>query len=222
MRDETCGEVRRVACDYLISTMPVKELTQLLQPEDAHIADIASATAVSGLHDRRPAGQAHARMRPAAVNGMPPDNWIYIQEPDVKLGRLQVFNNWSPALVADPDTSGSGSSISVPRAMTCGRMPDGAFVEFASRELAKIGLIDPGGRAGWHSGPRAARPTPPISGPTASIGHVRDYLDGLANVFPVGRNGMHRYNNQDHSMLAAKAAVDCIVAGRRDKTSCGP
>jgi protoporphyrinogen oxidase len=216
------GEVRRVACDFLISTMPVKELTALLQPENPAIAGIASALP---YRDFMTAGLLVKRMRPGrgtraanASNGMPPDNWIYVQEPDVKLGRLQIFNNWSPALVADPSTIWLGLEYFCREGDGLWSMRDADFVDFASRELAKIGLI---GLADVLDGTvvRVRKAYPAYFGAYNDIGVVRAYLDQLENVFPIGRNGMHRYNNQDHSMLAAKAAVDCIAAGSRDKTA---
>ncbi len=73
---------------------------------------------------------------------MPPDNWIYIQEPDVKIGRLQVFNNWSPALVPDADTIWLGSEYFCREGDDLWSMEDGQFIDFAARELEKIGMID--------------------------------------------------------------------------------
>jgi protoporphyrinogen oxidase len=219
VRDETTGEVRRVPCDYFVSTMPVKELTQLLQPETPEIVDIAGALP---YRDFMTAGLLVKRMRAGrgtdVANGMPPDNWIYVQEPDVKLGRLQVFNNWSPALVAAPGTIWLGLEYFCAAGDELWGMRDGAFVDFASRELAKIGLIDLGDVLDGTI-VRVPKAYPAYFGSYSQIGRVRAWLDQLTNVFPVGRNGMHRYNNQDHSMLAAKAAVDCIVAGSLDKTS---
>jgi protoporphyrinogen oxidase len=162
------------------------------------------------------------RMRPSsgakAANGMPPDNWIYVQEPDVKLGRLQVFNNWSPALVADPQTIWLGLEYFCREGDDLWSMRDPAFLEFASRELAKIGLIDLGDVVDG-TVVRVPKAYPAYFGAYSGIQHVRAYLDQIPNLFAVGRNGMHRYNNQDHSMLAAKAAVDCIVSGSADKAS---
>ncbi len=219
VRDEASGDVRRVACDYLVSTMPVKELTELLQPEDPIVVQIASALPYRdfmtvGLLLRRMQGN-HPSCAP---NGMPPDNWIYVQEPDVRLGRLQVFNNWSPGLVADPGTIWLGLEYFCSEGDALWSMPDGAFITFASRELEKLGLVD---RCDVLDGTlvRVRKAYPAYFGSYSGIGRVRSYLDGLTNVFPAGRNGMHRYNNQDHSMLAAKAAVDSIVAGHADKTA---
>ena len=216
--DHASGETRRVRCDYLISTMPVKELTALLQPEDARVETIAAQLP---YRDFMTAGLLVKRMcgaRPGgATNGMPPDNWIYVQEPDVKLGRLQIFNNWSPALVADPNTIWLGLEYFCAAGDDLWSMRDGSFVDFASRELARIGLIDLNDVLDG-TVVRVPKAYPAYFGAYSEIRHVRGYLDRLENVFPVGRNGMHRYNNQDHSMLAAKAAVDCIVAGKLDKT----
>jgi protoporphyrinogen oxidase len=222
VRDAASSEVRRVDCDYFISTMPVKELTELLQPESSAVGHIASALP---YRDFMTAGLLVKRMRqggaprsPNDAGTLPPDNWIYVQEPDVKLGRLQIFNNWSPALVADPNTVWLGLEYFCNESDELWGMRDGAFIELASRELARIGLID---QRDVLDGTvvRVAKAYPAYFGSYREIGQVREYLDQLTNLFAVGRNGMHRYNNQDHSMLAAKAAVDCIAAGTQDRTA---
>ncbi len=217
-REESTGNVRRFACDFLISSMPIKELTGLLQAPDPEVARIAAALPyrdfmTAGLLVRRmiPTGGGSAR-----ANGMPPDNWIYVQEADVRLGRLQVFNNWSPALVADPNTIWLGLEYFCGEGDDLWSMQDSRFLDFAAAELAKIGLIEPGDVLDG-TVVRVPKAYPAYFGEYRGIGKVRGFLDGLQNLFPVGRNGMHRYNNQDHSMLAAKAAVDCIVAGTYDK-----
>lgn len=212
VRDESTGSITRLPCDYLISTMPVKDLATLLKPQDTEVLRIAGAlpyrdfmTAGLLVRKMRPTGKGSSR-----ANNMPPDNWIYIQEPDVRLGRLQIFNNWSPHLVADPDTIWLGLEYFCAEGDELWSMADPAFLDFASRELAKIGLID---LADVLDGTvvRVPKAYPAYFGEYRGIGRVRAFLDEWANVFPVGRNGMHRYNNQDHSMLAAKGAVDCIA-----------
>ena len=122
--DETTGSVQRVPCDYFISTMPVRDLVAFLQPADLDVQRIADHLPyrdfmTAGLLLRRMTAGTDRRDN-RQPNGMPPDNWIYIQEPDVRIGRLQVFNNWSPALVADPATIWLGWSISAARAMIYG------------------------------------------------------------------------------------------------------
>ena len=143
---------------------------------------------------------------------MPPDNWIYIQEPDVRIGRLQVFNNWSPALVADPATIWLGLEYFCREGDDLWSMDDGRFIDFAAAELEKIGLID---RRDVIDGTlvRVPKAYPAYFGAYGEFEKVRAYLDRFANLYPVGRNGMHRYNNQDHSMLAANSAVSSIIDG---------
>ena len=216
---DSAGNTRRVPCDFLISTMPVKELTEFLQPEDPGIARVAGALP---YRDFMTAGLLVSRMsgshRGSAANGMPPDNWIYVQEPDVKLGRLQIFNNWSPYMVGDASRIWLGLEYFCGEGDALWSQPDKGFLDFAARELAKIGLIE---LRDVLDGTvvRVRKAYPAYFGAYGQIDQVRSYLDGFANVFPVGRNGMHRYNNQDHSMLAAKAAVDCIIAGDSDKAA---
>jgi protoporphyrinogen oxidase len=213
------GSVRRVPCDFLVSTMPIRDLAQQLKPGDADVGRISAALP---YRDFMTAGLLVRRMRPTSSsghlssNGMPGDNWIYIQEPDVKLGRLQIFNNWSPALVADPDTIWLGLEYFCDEGDELWSMADSAFLTFAAAELAKIGLIDPNDVLDG-TVVRVPKAYPAYFGEYQHIGRVRSWLDGIGNLFPVGRNGMHCYNNQDHSMLAAKAAVDCIQRGGNDK-----
>jgi protoporphyrinogen oxidase len=214
VRNERDGSVMRVPCDAFVSTLPVKDLTALLRPEDPAIARVAAALP---YRDFVTAGLLVRKMLPTGKGAaaMPPDNWIYVQEPDVKLGRLQIFNNWSPYLVADPNTVWLGLEYFCNEGDSLWSMPDAAFLDFAAGELAKIGLID---IADVLDGTvvRVPKAYPAYFGEYRGIGTVRAFLDEWSNVFPVGRNGMHRYNNQDHSMLAAKAAVDCI-AGEGNK-----
>ena len=219
VHNEQTGEVQRLGCDYFISTMPMKDLVSLLDAKDPEVLHTASQLP---YRDFMTAGLLVERMRgghpDSAANGMPPDNWIYIQEPDVKLGRLQVFNNWSPALVADPDTIWLGLEYFCTEGDELWRMEDAAFLKFAAAELAKIGLITLDDVLDG-TVVRVPKAYPAYFGAYAGIGKVRQFLDTFPNLFPVGRNGMHRYNNQDHSMLAAKAAVDCILDGSADKSS---
>jgi protoporphyrinogen oxidase len=219
VRDAT-GAVRRVGCDVFISTIPVRDLTALLKPGDPNVIRVAERLPyrdfmTAGLLLRKmalaaPGGQRLHRGLPD--NGMPPDNWIYIQEPDVKIGRLQVFNNWSPALVADPGTIWLGLEYFCGEGDELWSMENGRFLDFAAAELEKIGMID---RRDVLDGTvvRVPKAYPAYFGEYAEFGKVRDYLEGFPNLYPVGRNGMHRYNNQDHSMLAANAAVTSILAG---------
>jgi protoporphyrinogen oxidase len=219
VRDLQTDETRWIACDAFISTMPVRELMAQLAAQDPELRRVADGLPyrdfmTAGLVVRRmttPAGRGEAR--PVST---PKDNWIYIQEPDVRLGRLQIFNNWSPDLVADPGTVSLGLEYFCAEGDDLWSMPDPAFLDFAARELEQIGLIC---RSDVLDGTvvRVPKAYPAYFGEYRHMDRVRKYLSTFANLFPVGRNGMHRYNNQDHSMLAAKAAVDCLATGSRDR-----
>ena len=221
VRDERTGAHRRIACDYFVSTLPVHDLAAMLSPEDERVAQVARRLPYRdfltvGLLLRRMSVPGK-RSRDTPANGMPPDNWIYVQEPDVKVGRLQIFNNWSPALVADPDTIWLGLEYFCREGDELWSMQNGQLVEFAADELSKLNLIE---RRDVLDGTvhRVPKAYPAYFGEYRHFNIVRDYLDEFHNLFSIGRNGMHRYNNQDHSMLSAKWAADSIASGGRGRS----
>ena len=132
------------------------------------------------------------------------------------LGRLQIFNNWSPHLVADPATIWLGLEYFCREGDDLWSMNDGRFVDFAAAELEKIGMID---RRDVLDGTvvRVPKAYPAYFGEYRDFGVVRAFLARFSNLYPIGRNGMHRYNNQDHSMLAADGAVNAILNGGAGK-----
>jgi protoporphyrinogen oxidase len=221
VRNEANGSTCRVACDHFVSTLPIQDLVAMLAPQDERVARVARQLP---YRDFMTAGLLLRRMkltRPkpgrTALNGMPPDNWIYIQEPDVKIGRLQIFNNWSQALVADPDTIWLGLEYFCGEGDELWSMDNGRFIDFAVEELARIDLIN---REDVLDGTvvRVPKAYPAYFGEYRRFETVRTYLDQIGNLYSIGRNGMHRYNNQDHSMLSAKCAVDSIINGGAGKS----
>src|SRR6185437_11736266 len=126
-------------------------------------------------------------------------------------------NNWSPALVRDPAMTWIGVEYFCYDTDPLWALPDAEMAQLAARELEKIGLA----RAGDVLDSvvvRMPKTYPAYFGDAyAHFDELRRYLDGIENLYLVGRNGMHKYNNQDHSMLTAMTAVDNIIAGRRDK-----
>jgi protoporphyrinogen oxidase len=151
-------------------------------------------------------------------NNLVPDNWIYVQEREVKLGRLQLFQNWSPYMVADPDKVWVGLEYFCNEGDQLWKMEDSEFIRFAARELDSIGIID---AAQVIDGTvvRAEKTYPAYFGSYDQLHVIRDFTEAIDNLYLIGRNGMHRYNNSDHSMLTAMTAVDNISAGRKDKTN---
>ncbi len=213
---DSAGTITELRADHVISTMPVKDLIAGMQPvPPAEIGRIAAALpyrdflTVGLLVSRM---RANPQSRSADARNMPPDNWIYIQERDVRIGRLQVFNNWSPDLVADSGKVWLGLEYFCEEGDDLWRQDDAAMIEFAACELEKIGMID---RAEVLDGTviRVPKTYPAYFGAYEEFPRVREWLDEIANLYLVGRNGMHRYNNQDHSMLTAKLAVEAILDG---------
>ena len=145
-----------------------------------------------------------------------PDNWIYIQEPGMQVGRLQVFNNWSPYMVRDPGTACVGMEYFCNEGDALWRTKDEALLDLGVGEMRRLNLADPADRLDGIV-IRMTKAYPAYTGSYARFDELRAWLDGFANLFLVGRNGMHRYNNQDHSMLSAKKAVEAILAGSSDK-----
>ncbi len=219
---DAAGQVVEVAGNYVISTMPVKDLVAGMQPPAP--ADVREVAAALPYRDFITVGLLVSRMRAnrqaqsARADNMPPDNWIYIQERDVRVGRLQVFNNWSPDLVAEDGKVWLGLEYFCQEGDDLWQRTDQAMIEFAAGELEKIGMID---RADVLDGTviRVPKTYPAYFGAYEEFPRVRAWLDGLENLYLVGRNGMHRYNNQDHSMLTAKLAVEAILDGKVDKAA---
>jgi len=198
--------------DYVISTMPVKDLVAAMG--EAPPARVRAVAAALPYRDFITVGLLLDKLKLGEI----PDTWIYIQERDVRLGRLQVFNNWSPYLVADPDKTWLGLEYFCGEGDAMWSMPPEAFIRFAIGELAKIDIIDPADVLdATHI--RVKKAYPAYFGAYKDFDIVRDYLDGIGNLYCVGRNGQHRYNNMDHSMLTAMAAVEAIRTGNADKAA---
>jgi protoporphyrinogen oxidase len=210
-------ERRRFTGDYFFSTMPVKELVAGMQPPAPQsVKDVAAALVyrdfitVGLLCDtfklREPSGE------------VVKDNWIYIQEPDVLVGRLQIFNNWSPAMVADPTKIWIGLEYFCNELDVLWQKSDAQIVQLAKAEMAALNMVDPASISGAIV-VRMPKTYPAYFGSYERFPEIVEWVDNFENLFLIGRNGMHKYNNQDHSMLTAMTAVDNIVAGIRSRAN---
>ncbi len=205
--------------DYFFSTMPVSELTRAIG--DGMPADIRKIGEGLTYRDFITVGLLLSELK---VYGHTEDdepltdNWIYIQEPDVRVGRLQIFNNWSPYMVADPSKTWVGLEYFCNDTDELWRLNDAEMADLAAKELARIGRVDKCDVLDW-TVIRMPKTYPAYFGTYSRFDELREYLDRLDNLYLIGRNGMHRYNNQDHSMLTAMTAVDNIIAGRHDKSN---
>ena len=221
VRDEETGERTRLDADACFSSIPIRDFVLALDPP----APETIAEAVRGLEYRDfiTVGMLLRQLRasrytpPGSPGNLLPDTWIYIQEPDVKLGRLQVFNNWSPYLVGEAGGVWIGLEYFCREGDDLWRLGDEAMSELAGRELAAIGLASPEDVLGTHV-VRVRKAYPGYFGGYARFPEIRRFLDGLRNLYPIGRNGLHRYNNQDHSMLSAREAVAVWASGGGDRS----
>jgi protoporphyrinogen oxidase len=208
---------RNIAGDYFFSTMAVKDLIQSL---DADIPRNVKEVSDGLLYrDFITVGLLVKKLKVAEKNNhLIKDNWIYIQEPDVLAGRLQIFNNWSPHMVANPEYVWIGVEYFCYESDELWKRPDAEMAAFAAEELAKIAIIE---REDLLDSVviRMPKTYPAYFGTYNRFDEIRKYVDGFENLFLIGRNGMHRYNNQDHSMLTAMLAVENIMADRVDKSN---
>ena len=218
-RDKS-GQRFDFAGDYFFSTMPIQELTNALRGIEvpAQIREISD-----GLQYRDFVTVGLLVKRLSVEDKEHPkqlirDNWIYIQEPDVRAGRLQIFNNWSPYMVKDPDTVWIGVEYFCYQTDDLWTMPESEMANLAKHELEKIGILK-SSEVLDATVIRMPKTYPAYFGTYTRFDELRAYLDSFENLFLVGRNGMHKYNNQDHSMLTAMTAVDNILAGITDKSN---
>jgi protoporphyrinogen oxidase len=223
VRNIETGTVTQHACDYFFSTMPVQQLLTHMQPA---APDGIQAIAKGLLYrDFITVGLLMSKLKikrnpdlPASAENTVKDNWIYIQEREVKVGRLQIFNNWSPFMVANPDHIWIGMEYFCNEGDPLWKMDDAALKELAIDELASIDIIDTKDVLD-STVLRMEKAYPAYFGTYDHFDELRRYTDQFQNLFLIGRNGMHKYNNSDHSMLTAMTAVDNIIAGRTDKSN---
>jgi protoporphyrinogen oxidase len=211
------GERQRFEADYFLSTMPMRELVRAL---DADVpANVREVSEGLEYRDFITVGILANKLDVTESDKtLIRDTWIYIQEPDVTLGRLQIFNNWSPYMVADPTKVWIGLEYFCYDTDPLWAMPDEELKNFAAGELEKIGILRKINVLDAHV-VRVPKTYPAYFGTYDRFQELRGYIDVFENLFLVGRNGMHKYNNQDHSMLTAMAVVDGIAAGHVDKAA---
>ncbi len=205
---ETDGAPTRYDCTHVISSMPIGALVEAMDPP----APPEVLAAARGLAYRDFMTVALVVPEDAGFA----DNWIYIHDPEVSVGRIQNFGQWSPYLVKDGRTC-LGLEFFVTEGDDMWTKPDDQLIEQGKRELQALGLVD---SARVESGyvVRMPKAYPMYDGTyKANIQVLRDWLDAnTPNVYPTGRNGMHKYNNQDHSMYTAMLSVDNIFGADHD------
>lgn len=208
VRVKTPEGTQRLEAEHFISTMPIRSLVRAFDPKPP--AEVREAG--DGLRYRDFVVVALILDKEKLFT----DNWIYIHTPGVKVGRIQNFNNWSEAMVPEKGRTCLGMEYFCFEGDGLWTSKDEDLVKLATEELGKLGLADPKLVV---DGTVVRMPKAyPIydSAYRAHLDNARAYLDGFANLHPVGRNGMHKYNNQDHSMLTAMMVVWNMYGARHD------
>src|SRR5271165_2189716 len=214
------NNARRFTGDYFFSTTSVQELVRAMG--DAIPSNMREISEGLQYRDFITVGLLLKKLETSEpgdrLHQLISDTWIYIQEPDVLVGRLQLFNNWSPYLVADPKNVWLGAEYFCYEGDDLWRKSDDEMAQLAAEELDKIGILD---KADVLDSTVARMPKtyPAYFGTYSRFSEVRDFLDKFENLFLIGRNGMHKYNNMDHSMLTAMTAIDNILASITDKSN---
>ena len=218
------GRIVNEPCDYLLSTMPIKDLVAAIS--DVEVPDDVRRIAQElpyrdfitvGICVRKMKIENKTKIK--TYKNRVPDTWIYIQERDVKIGRLQVFNNWSPYLVNDyENTMWIGLEYFCTEGDELWTMQKDDFIEMAISELVKIDIIDREDVIDACQ-VKIKKAYPSYFGTYYELDKVKAYLDTIANLYCMGRNGQHRYNNMDHSMLTAFETVKAIKQNSADKAA---
>ncbi len=211
------GERKIFEGDYFFSTMPMRELVRAIDvPVPANVREVSEGLQ---YRDFITVGLLADKLKVKEPDGgLLKDTWIYVQEPDVLLGRLQIFNNWSPYLVADPTKVWIGLEYFCYDTDDLWKMADEDLKRFAIAEVEKIGILNAADVSDGHV-VRVPKTYPAYFGTYDRFDELREFTDSIENLFLVGRNGMHKYNNQDHSMLTAMSVVDGLVEGHVDKAA---
>ena len=217
------GETREYTAEHFLSSMPIKDLFVAIGQENAPQKEYETATAlpyrdfmtvgllVSGLKVKN-------KTKKKTLGNIVPDCWIYVQDRCVTLGRIQIFNNWSPYMVDEPEkkvwlgleyfcNEGDGMWTS----------DDSTFIQNAVKELVEIGVIESENVVLDSTLLRVKKAYPAYFGSYKDFELVKTWLNGIDNLWCIGRNGQHRYNNMDHSMATAMLACERILRGETDK-----
>jgi protoporphyrinogen oxidase len=202
------GEETVIRADQVISTMPLRGLVRAFGEDAPQMVREAGEglryrdfLVVALILDHEP---------------LFPDNWVYVHSPDVKVGRIQNFNNWSRAMVPEENRTCLGMEYFCFEGDGLWASDDDALIELATRELRRLGL------AGTASVERGHVVRMPKAYPVYDeayrdhLAHVRRFVDRVPNLHVIGRNGMHKYNNQDHSMLTAMLTVENLFGADHD------
>ena len=211
--------------DYVVSSMPIKDLFSAIGEDKTSKESFEIATTLP-YRDFITVGvlvnklKIKNKTKIPTLNELVPDTWIYVQERDVTMGRIQIFNNWSPYMVNDPlHTVWIGLEYFCSEGDKMWESKDEEFIAMAIDELVKMGIIESKEDVIDATRQKVKKAYPAYFGSYDHFDKVHAELDKIQNLYCVGRNGQHRYNNMDHSMLTGLIAADYIKAGQTEKSA---
>ena len=220
---EKGGERHEETADFVISSMPIKDLVAGMNSVPENVSFVAKGLP---YRDYMTVGVLVPKLNLRnetsfkTVSGIVPDDWVYVHDRTVRMGRFQVYNNWSPYMVKDLEhTVWVGLEYFCNEGDRFWNLSDKRFAKGAISEMVRMKLIDsPDDVLDYHV-ERVKKAYPAYFDTYDRIDEVRSFLDNIPNLFCVGRNGQHRYNNIDHSMCTSFEAVKNILSGRKDKSN---
>ena len=220
---ECDGETHTMNGDVIVSSMPLKDLVSGMNDVPDDVSRIARGLPYRdymtlGVLVRKL--NLENRTKHKTVGNIVPDNWVYVQDRHVRMGRFQIYNNWSPYMVCDPEhTVWMGLEYFCNEGDRMWNLDDDDFARRAIREMVNLKLIDRASDVLDYHVERVKKAYPAYFDTYDEIDTLIDYLNTIDNLYCVGRNGQHRYNNIDHSMCTSFEAVANILSNRADKTN---
>lgn len=217
------GKEDTITGDYIISSMPIKDLVAGMNDVDAEAARIAAGLPYRdymtlGVLVKKLKLKNTTKLK--TVGDIVPDCWVYVQDRRVKMGRFQIYNNWSPYMVKNLEhTVWLGLEYFVNEGDEFWNMSEEEFSKMAVAEMIQIGLIDSETEVLDTHLEKVKKAYPAYFDTYAEMDKLIAYLDTIDNLYCVGRNGQHRYNNIDHSMCTSFEAVKNILSGSKDKSN---
>ena len=219
--DPRTGAQTEIEGDYIISSMPIKDLIAGMNDVPANEARIAAGLP---YRDYMTLGVLIPRLKLVnktdikTVGNIVPDNWVYVQDRRVKLGRFQIYNNWSPYMIKDlQNTVWIGLEYFVNEGDEFWNMSEDEFADLGIKEMIKLGLIDNKDEVLDYHMEKVKKAYPAYFDTYDEMDTLVDYLKKIDNLYCVGRNGQHRYNNIDHSMVTSFETVKAILSGSKNK-----
>ena len=217
------GEEKIMEGDIVISSMPLKDLIEGMNDVPAGPLRIAKGLP---YRDYRTLGvlvpklNLKNRTKIRTVGNIVPDNWVYVHDRTVRMGRLQIYNNWSPYMVKDLEhTVWVGLEYFCTEDDDFWNMTDKEFTRLGIKEMVKMGLIDNKRLVLDAHAERVKKAYPAYFDTYEEIDKLIAYINTIDNLYCVGRNGQHRYNNIDHSMMTSFETVNNILSGKKDKSN---